>query len=322
MTTIDATLAGLGGWFALNMGGSGLAPAFGAALGARAIGPRRAVLLFTAFVTAGAVLLGPAVARTLASGVVPPERFDGTATLIVLGATNVALLIANLVSIPQSTSWVTVAAIVALGVHDGQLATRTLTHRLLPAWALLPLGAFALTAAAMRAMYPLHGRGRFDLHARLLRRAGALRGLAIASSCYVALAIGANNVANAVGPLSAAGVMSVGTGMLALAPVFGVGAALLGGPARTIARGVVPLGLFAATLCNVVVASLLLVASWLGLPQSLVQLSAAAVLGVALVKEGAGGMLDGRGTRRMLRLWVMTPILAAALTSLALAVAR
>lgn len=322
MTTIDATLAGLGGWFALNMGASGLAPAFGAVLGARAISPRRAVLLFAAFVTAGAVLLGPAVARTLASGLVPPERFDATATLIVLGATNVALLVANLVSIPQSTSWVTVAAITALGVHDGHLATRTLTHRMLPAWGLLPLAAFAITAVVMRALYPLHGRGRLDLHAWLRRRTRALRALALASSCYVALAIGANNVANAVGPLSAAGVMSVSTGLWAMAPLFGAGAALLGGPARTIARGVVPLGLFAATLCNVVVASLLLVASWLGLPQSLVQLNAAAVLGVALVKEGAGGMLDGRGTRRMLRLWVITPILAAALTYLGLAVAR
>ena len=322
MTTIDVTLAVLGGWFALNMGGSGLAPAFGAALGARAIAMWLAVLLFAGFVTAGAILLGPAVAKTLASGMVPAASFDSTATLVVLGASNVALLIANLAAIPQSTSWVTVAAIAALGVHNGHLATHTLTHRLLPAWILLPLVGFAITAGTMRALYPLHGRGRFDLHAWLRRRAGVMRGLALASSCYVALAIGANNVANAVGPLSAAGVFSVSTGMLVIAPVFGLGAALLGGPARTIARDVVPLGLFAATLCNVVVASLLIVASYMGLPQSLVQLNAAAVLGVALVKEGTGGMLDGRGTRRMLRLWVMTPILAAALTAIGLAVAR
>ncbi len=322
MSALDLTLAALGAWFAFNMGASGLAPAFGATLGARVITAPRAALAFGVFVTLGAVLLGPAVTRTLAAGMVPAASFDGTATLIVLTATNLALLLANLLGIPQSTSWVTVAAIVALGVHDGDLATHLLTHRLLPAWILLPLIAFVLSAGMMRVVYPLGGARSFGLHAWLSRRTAVMRVFALASSCYVALAIGANNVANAVGPLSAAGVVSVGTGLLLLAPMFGLGAHLLGGPARTIGRDVVPLGLFAAMLCNVVVATLLLVASHLGLPQSLVQLNAAAVLGVALVKEGPAAMFDGRGTRRMLRLWLITPILAAALTLIGLLVAR
>ncbi len=322
MSALDLSLAALGAWFAFNMGASGLAPAFGATIGARVISAPRAAIVFGVFVTAGAVLLGPEVTKTLSSGMVPAASFDGTATLIVLAATNVALLLANLLAIPQSTSWVTVAAIVALGVHDGHLATRMLTHRLLPAWLLLPLIAFVVSAGMMRMLYPLGGARSFGLHAWLSRHTAVLRLLAFASSCYVALAIGANNVANAVGPLSAAGVVSVGTGLLLLAPVFGLGARLLGGPARTVARDLVPLGLFAATLCNVVVATLLLVASHLGLPQSLVQLNAAAVLGVALVKEGPSAMLDGRGTRRMLQLWVITPILAAALTAVALLVFR
>lgn len=322
MSPLDLVLSALGAWFAFNMGASGLAPAFGATLGARVITAPRAAVAFGVFVTLGAVLLGPAVTKTLSAGMVPASSFDQMATLTVLAATNLALLLANLLGIPQSTSWVTVAAIIALGVHDGHLATRMLTHRLLPAWLLLPLVAFVVSAGMMRALYPLGGARSFGLHAWLSRHAGVLRLLALASSCYVALAIGANNVANAVGPLSAAGVVSVGTGLLLLSPIFGLGAVVMGGPARTIARDVVPLGLFAATLCNVVVATLLLVASHLGLPQSLVQLNAAAVLGVALVKEGPSAMLDGRSTRRMLVLWVITPILAAALTFGALLVVR
>jgi sulfate permease len=318
MSLLDVALCVLGGWFALNMGGSGLAPAFGATIGARVIGARPAAVVFGIFVVIGACLLGTFVARTLASDLVPTASFDRTATLIVLGAANVALLLANLMKIPQSTSWVTVTAIVALGLYDGDLTSRTLTHRLLPAWLILPIAGFVLSAGSMRWLYPLHG-SRFGLHAWLSQRTGVLRGLAFASACYVALAIGANNVANAVGPLSAAGVFGLTTGMLLLAPMFGVGALVLAGPARTIARDVVPLGLFAATVCNLVVASLLLVASVMGLPQSLVQLNAAAVLGVALVKEGPAAMFDGRGTRRMLGLWVVTPALAAVLTWLALA---
>ncbi len=321
MSVLELALLATGGWFAFNMGASGLAPAFGATIGARLISPRWAALVFGIFVTVGALLLGPNVAKTLGSGIVPRANFDTVTTLIVLGAANVALLLANLLKMPQSTSWVTVAAIVMLGVQQRDLNAHMLTHRLLPAWVLLPLFAFATSAGLMRYLYPLHG-SRFGLHSWLSQRTGVLRVLAFASACYVALAIGANNVANAVGPCSAAGLFSVTTGMLLLAPMFGIGAGVLAGPAKMIARDVVPLGLFAATLCNLIVATILVVASYMGLPQSLVQVNAAAVLGVALVKEGGSSMFDGRGTRRMLLLWIVTPILAAILTWVALNVGR
>jgi sulfate permease len=307
-------------WFAVNMGGSGLAPSFGPILGARIISPRAAAFVFGVFVIVGAVLLGSHVAKTLSGDLVPSSTFDQTTTLVVLLATNVSLLIANLLAIPQSTSWVTVAGIVTLGLHHGNLTTQTLTHRLLPAWVLLPLTAFTICAVLVRALYPLYG-SRFSLHAWFNQRTRLLRVLALASACYVAIAIGANNVPNAAGPLSAAGVLDVATGLLVLAPMFGVGAFVLSGPARTIGRGVVPLGLLTATVCNIVVASLLLVASRLGIPQSLVQLNAAAVFGVALVKEGPSGMFGGGKSRRMLLLWLVTPIVTALLTLLGLAVA-
>lgn len=316
----ELVLIAIAAWFAFNMGASGLAPAFGPALGARVMAPRMAVVAFAVFVVVGAVLLGSHVAKTLASGIVPATSFTPATTLIILVATNASLLIANLVGIPQSTSWVTVAAIVALGAFHGNLTTHTLTHRLLPAWIALPAVSFALCAGAVRLLYPLYGTGR--LHAMIHHHERLLRALLVASACYVALAIGANNVANAAGPLAAAGVFDVGTGLLVLSPLFGIGAAVLRGPAQTIARDVVPLGLLTATVCNVVVASLLIIASRLGLPQSLVQLNAAAVLGVALVKEGRSEIFNGRGTKRMLGLWLVTPVLAAGLTVAGLAVTQ
>lgn len=319
MNALELVLLGVGAWFAINMGASGLAPAFGATMGARLISARWAALWFGVFVIAGALLLGSHVAKTLSSGMVPDGSFDVTTTLVVLSATNVALLLANLIGIPQSTSWVTVAAIITLGVVDGDLTTHTLTHRLLPAWILLPLVGFVLTVVAVRATYPLTG---WSLHTWLTKRHTLLRVLAFASSCYVAFALGANNVANAVGPISAAHVVDVTTGMWLLAPAFGIGAFVLRGPARMIGRDVVPIGLLTATICNIIVASLLIIASRMGLPQSLVQLNAATVLGVALVKEGPSAMFDGRGTRRMLVLWVITPILAALLTTAGLVVIR
>lgn len=318
MVVLEIALIAMGAWFAFNMGSSGFAPAFGTALGARLIGPRKAAVVFGVLVIAGALLLGSGVAKTLSAGLVPKTSFDVTTTLIVLAATNAALLFANLLSVPQSTSWVTVAAIVALGLSNGNLTTTTLTHRMLPAWIILPAIAFGLSVLAVRFTYPL--ASGWSLHAWFSKRARLLRVVGLLSAGYVAFAIGSNNVANAVGPLSASGVFDVRTGMWALAPIFGLGAVFLAGPARTIAGGVVPLGLLTATLCNIIVASLLLVASHMGLPQSLVQLNAAAVLGVALVKEGPSAMFDGRGTRRMLLLWVIAPVLAALLAAIGLVI--
>ena len=136
--------------------------------------------------------------------------------------------------------------------------------------------------------------------------------------CVTFTHVTANNVANAVAPLSAAGIVRVSVGMLVLAPFFGVGARVFAGPASTIARGIVPIGLVTASICNAIGASLLLVASSFGLPQSLVQLNAAAVLGVALVKDGPETILEGKNTRRMLALWAITPTIAAVLTYAAL----
>lgn len=320
MTAGHVVLVGLGGWFALNMGASGLAPSFGAALGARVVEARRAALLFGVFVILGALLLGPAVAKTLTSGIVPPDRFDERATLVILVATNVAMLVANLASIPQSTSWVMVSALVALGVQQGALITRTLTHRLLPAWLLLPLASFVLTSVVMRTVYPLRGPRSFAMHGWLKRHRVVTHSIVVASACYTAFAIGANNVANAVAPLSAAGIVSVSVGMLVLAPFFGLGARVFAGPATTIARGIVPIGLVTASICNAIGASLLIVASTFGLPQSLVQLNAAAVLGVAMVKDGPDSVLEAKSTRRMLALWAITPTIAALLTFGALSV--
>lgn len=321
MGGVELVLVLVGAWFAFNMGSSGLAPAFGPVIGARLLRPAVAAVVFGVFVVAGALLLGSHVAKTLSSGMVPASSFDREATLVVLAATNVALLIANLLAIPQSTSWVTVAAIVMLGLFDGDLTTHTLTHRLLPAWILMPLAGFVISAVVVRLVYPLHG-ARWSLHAWLTQRTRALRVLALLSACYVALAIGANNVANAVGPLAAGDVLDVTTGMWLLAPAFGLGAFVMRGPARTIARDVVPLGLLTATVCNIIVASLLIAASRMGLPQSLVQLNAAAVLGVAFVKEGPSGMFDGHRTRRMLLLWIIAPIVAGLLTLLGLVIVR
>lgn len=311
--SVELMLLACGVVFALNMGGSGLAPAFSVALGAKIVSPRTAVLLYGACVIAGALLLGQVVAKTLSSGIVPPADMTPVRVLCLIAAATVSLFLANALRVPQSTSWVTVFALVAAGVQIGHLETDVLFRRLLPAWIIMPLIAYGVTWIIMRRLYPLRP-ANFRLHERLRRHEGKIRWAVLGTSCYVAMAIGSNNVGNVVGPLAAAGVVGLVTGLATMAPVFGIGALLFPGPARTVGESIVPIGPVAASLVSFVVGTMLLCASWYGIPQSLVQLNAAAVIAVWRVKEDAASASEHPALRRMLLLWLVTPLLSLVLT--------
>lgn len=309
MAPIEASLLACGAVFALNMGGSGLAPSFSVALGAKLMPRRLAALVYGVFVIAGALLLGKLVAKTLSGGIVPAEAMTQARVLCILGAATVALFVANALRVPQSTSWVTVFALVAAGYHIGRVQTDVLLQRLLPAWVLLPVVAFVLTWLVLRVLYPLRP-SNFRLHERLRRHERGFRWVVLATSCYVAMAIGSNNVGNVVGPLAAAGVLDIPLGLAIMAPLFGLGALLFPAPAQTVGKSIVPIGPVAASVVSVVVGTLLLVASWYGIPQSLVQLNAAAVIAVWRVKEDALAAREHPVLRRMLLLWLVTPAIS------------
>jgi len=321
LPAIDILLLVLSGFFALNMGGSGVAPAFGVALGSKMIRPRPAFFLYGTFVVLGALLLGKGVAKTLGNDLVPPVTFDRFTTLAVVGSAALALLAANILKIPQSTIWVTVFSITAVGLVRGNLNTDTLFRRIYPAWVALPLASFALSAGITRIFYPLRG-WNYRLYEHLLKHEWKLKWLVVASSCYVALANGGNNVANVVGPLSAAKVLPMRTAFLLMAPIFGFGAALFRSPAKTVGNMVVPIGLFSASIVNIVTGTILIIASSFRIPQSLVQVNMFAVLAVSLVKDGAYQMSRHRTVWRIFALWFITPLIAAGTTWMLLVLSK
>jgi len=291
------------------MGGNGFSPAFSAALGANLVSRKAALILFAICVGIGALTLGTHVAKTLGGGFVPPSTIDKPTALILIAAACTSLFIASIVRIPESTSWVTVFALVALGLMRGNLNTHTLTHEVLVAWATIPPMAFVLTFILTRSLYPLRG-WNYRLYEHLTKHEWKLRILVIVSSCYLAIAVGANNVANVVGPLAAAGLFSVRGGMLVFTPVFALGAIVFFRIAKAIGSDVVPLGLYSAMIINVVVGSMVLIVSWLGIPQSLVHAQLLSVLGVALAKEGSHELLRHPLIRRIAVFWVVSPLIA------------
>ncbi len=132
-------------FFALNMGASGIAPAFAAAYGAKAIKRKGALILFGLFVVAGALVLGRNVSVTLGKSLLPKEILNFDTAFVIMVSAALSLFLANLLSIPQSTSQVTVGAIVGAGLYYSRLNTHTIFFKILPLWVLLPLLSYALT---------------------------------------------------------------------------------------------------------------------------------------------------------------------------------
>ncbi|MDD5593841.1 MAG: inorganic phosphate transporter [Candidatus Margulisbacteria bacterium] len=308
-------------FFALNMGGSGIAPSFASVYGAGLISREKAAALFAVFVVLGALVLGSRVAKTLSSGLLPAHLFTLQVALIILGSAAISLFIANVLKVPQSTSWVTVFAVFGAALHFNSLNPAA-TLQMVSLWLVLPLIGFFLTFLFFRSIYPPRA-ANFWFYEKAHAWKKPIQYLAVVSSCYVAFAIGANNVANAVGPLAGAGLIQPGLGLLLISPLFGLGGwAIKERTMRTIGREIVPLGLVASTIVAFITASLLIFASALGFPQSLVQLNALAIMAVGTIKHEHVLAAREEAVRKMFAVWLVAPLLAGLLSFLALSLWR
>lgn len=296
-------------FFAMNMGASGIAPSFAAIYGAKLIKHKKVCLLFTLFVVLGAILLGENVAKTLGKNIVPSEYISFNIALFMILASTIGLLLANILKIPQSTSWTTVFAITGVGLALGHLKKEAL-FLIIPFWIILPAISYFLTYFLYKIIYPPR-ENNFKLYEKILHNEKKIKKIGLISSCYIAFACGTNNVANAVGPLSGGNLINPVVGLCLIAPLFGLGGLIAGKRIMTtIGKEIVPLGLVSSSLVSFVSASLLIFASSLGLPQSLVQLNAASIFAISSVKNGHNHTITHSVTKKTFFVWVITPILA------------
>ncbi len=313
---------------AVNMGGSGTAPAFSAAYGANVI--RRGLVpgLFGVMVLAGALLAGKQVSLTLGDGILEQAFFTPLNTSLILFSIGLTLLVSNLLGVPQSTSQSTVMSIAGAAASLGGLNTHTLVYEIIPTWAILPVISFVVMLVLSRWVFPVV-RGRIQTvdYAHLLNHK-LLRALLIGSSCYVAFSIGANNVANAAAPIASLTANEMGgvslqdflpiiiLSVLIVAPCFAIGSSLLGHQVtETTGKGIVAVSPFYATVIAGLVATLLLLASVTrGIPTSLVQLNGAAFIALSVSKHGFGPTFNNPTVRRFFTVWAIAPAVAFGLT--------
>ncbi len=318
-------------FLAITMGGSGTAPAFSAAYGANVIRKSLIPGLFGIMVFLGAIIAGKGTATTVGKDLLAPEMMSFTVVSIILFSVAISLLIANLAGIPQSTSQATVLSVTAVAVYFNSLNTEKLFLEIIPTWFILPIISFFISLFIGKYIYrPMRKRGYTLQRAQNENLKPVWNGLLILMSLYVAFSIGANNVANAAGPIASMTANELNISVdenfilimilstLVVAPSFGIGSSIFGHKiVKNTGKEIVLFGKFEAVVIAFVSASLLLSASIAkGIPTSLVQLNVAAILGIGVAKLGAKNIFRKTEVRKFFLMWIIAPIIAFSLSLL------
>ncbi len=290
------------------MGGSNFGASFAAAQGGRILTKKRAQILFAIFVFLGAVFIGQPVSNTLGNRIIPHELIKFDTVLIILVSATISLFIANLLHVPQSTSLVTVGSILGVGLYFRQVYTKTFLC-LIPFWILLPVIGYILTYLLGKLVYPPR-KSNFWIYEKLVNHRERLKAFVIIASCYNAFSVGANNVANVVGPLAGANIIDKTLGLAIIAPIFGLGALSFSGSLKTTSEKIVPLGLLTATIICLVTGTLMIIASIFGVPQSFVMIKVASVFAISGLKNGHKINFSNPVTKKTYLSWIITPLIA------------
>ncbi|PKP35941.1 MAG: anion permease [Bacteroidetes bacterium HGW-Bacteroidetes-17] len=318
-------------FLAITMGGSGTGPSFSAAYGANIIRKSLIPGLFGIMVFLGAIIAGKGTATTMGKDLLSPEMMTLPIVSIILFSVAISLLIANLFGVPQSTSQATVLSVVAPAIYFNSLNTDKLLLEIIPAWFILPIISFFIALFLGKYIYrPMRRRGLTMSRAQNENMKPIWNALILIMSLYVAFSIGANNVANAAGPIASMTanelnisidknftlIMIIST--LIVAPSFGIGSSIFGHKIlQNTGKEIVLFGKFEAVIIAFVSASLLLLASIIkGIPSSLVQVNVAAILGIGVAKLGSKNIFKKTQVKRFFLMWIIAPVIAFTLSLL------
>lgn len=300
----------------LNIGGNNAAASMGAAYGAKARTKKQAVVLIAVFSLLGAVFSGGEVIKTLGEGIVPGNTLTLVAAIIAIAAAGLAMFLANVIKVPVSTSQAAVGAVTGIGIFYGVLNTDLLS-KIVVWWVFTPLLAFVLAYVAGKYLHPILLYWLVD-HKSEDKIRKIINILLTISGCYVAYSAGANNAANAVGPLVGAGLMTQTTGAIVGGLAIGAGAMLLGSRILdTVGNDITELCAIRAIFVEFIAAIIVHAASILGIPISLGEIVTAAIIGIGCANQGIVAAKSDT-VKRIAIMWVVSPLLAGTIAYVAI----
>ena len=293
-------------FFAMNIGASGTAASMGSAYGADAIKKKWLAMILVAIAAfLGAVLGGGEVVKTIGNGIIPSKILTIELVVLILAGAALTLFIANMMGIPLSTSEVTVGAIVGAGIAYKNLFINSLVV-IVAFWVIVPIISFFITfflgkliAKSEKRWPSLTKQGKWKIW---------LGRILVLGGCFEAFSAGMNNVANAVGPLVGAGMLSTSKGIWIGGLFVAIGAILLGGRViETNGKKITKLSLLEGSAVSFTGGALVTIASVFGLPIPLTQVTTCGILGIGASQNGFG-FWQKTVIKKILKVWLISPL--------------
>ncbi|MBU7592051.1 anion permease [Metabacillus halosaccharovorans] len=291
-------------FFAMNIGASGAAASMGVAYGSGAIvRPRNALILCGIGVILGAVIGGGEVVKTISGGIIPSSLISIKLVIIILFSATFSLFLSNLLGIPLSTSEVTVGAVVGVGIAYQALFVNNLLY-IVMFWFIVPIIAFVIAYIFIMILHKFKLNEKYNFQGKLITY------LLIFAGFFEAFSAGMNNVANAVGPLVSAGILTVSKGTLYGGIFVALGALFLGRRVlETNGKKITSFSKIEGVLISGTGATLVTIASIFGIPVPLTQITTSSILGIGIAKSGTN-VLQQKVVKNMLMVWLISPLVS------------
>ncbi|MGI0068606.1 MAG: inorganic phosphate transporter, partial [Thermoplasmata archaeon] len=308
---VEVALAGAAALFAVSIGAHYTGACMGMPVAAGAIGVTRALVVMAPLAVVGALVASPRVIATVGTSILPSGAVSvGVALAIVIAA--LALTSAyNLLAVPTSTIQILVFSAIGAGLAAGVAIDWATLGTLLLIWAIAPVATFGLAFLLVR-----FWGSRRPPTPSAAGGSAPLGGLAVAGLLAVgagaSFTMGANDVANAAGPLVMSGLFAVFVAGAIGAAGLAIGVLTWGRPLlRRVAFRIVRLDARMAISAQLSQCAVVLLFVAFGFFTSLNQALVGAMIGAGVARRSSS--IEWRAVRDILVGWAVGPASGAAL---------
>lgn len=297
MIFIIILAAGVVGW---SLGRNNVATLFGSSVMSGIINYRIATVMAGIFVFIGAIIHGGTGLSTVNS--ITKVSLDISISASI--GTAILIILMTHFSIPTSITQGIVGALIGLGMMNGYV-NWYIVLKVGIFWLVAPFGAIAISFVSHKliAVY-------FNKIKSLRKRQTILQIMTLFFGIYASYSLGANNVANVVGPFVGKGMLNVSQALLIGGSVMTFGALMSSKKIiYSVGNNITPMEPFDASIAVFSESTTLFVYSLLGIPTSSVQASIGSTIGVGFVKGVK--TINFKSISRMLAGWIITPFLTA-----------
>jgi len=310
LVAILAIAAGV--FIGISIGSNDAANCVGADIGSGMMSIKQGIIVTCLSGLAGALIMGRNVTKTIGKGIVPLHTLDPDLALLIgfsaALAAGIWIMTATHLKLPVSSSHSIVGAVAGAGLAAGTQVFWEKLGSIFLSWILTPLGAAILALALYYPSFYL-----FKLLVPEKKSQLVLKVLIFLTSVYLAFNWGANDVANATGVISGAGITTPVIAILIGAISMAVGVVIWGSKVvETIGFRITRLLPIMTLVAEVASALNVNVYTWLGIPVSTSHSIVGAVFGVGLIHGKR--FLNKKLLSEMVLAWAVTPFIAGAIS--------